>query len=163
MKLPNPQQLDQTLLHSGLGQLGIRVIVGVVMMYHGAQKLFGWFGGGGIEDSAAFFESIGIPFATLNVYLAGGTELLAGGALILGLAVRPAALALAFTMFVAAFTAHSGAFGLMHNGMEYALTLAIVSLGLVALGAGRWSIDRVVAGLLSARRAAAHPPAAALA
>lgn len=126
---------------SGLGQLFTRAMVGVVMTFHGSQKLFGWFGGYGIEGTAGFFEKLGIPFPTLNVYLAGGAEFFGGLLLIVGLFTRPMAAILAFTMFVAAFTAHRGAFALSQGGMEYALTLAVVSLGIALFGAGRLSAD----------------------
>ncbi len=127
---------------SGVGPLLIRSITGVVLAFHGSQKLFGWFGGYGIKGTAGFFEQLGIPFPTLSVIMAGSAEFFGGLLLILGLASRPVAAVLAFTMFVAAFTAHRGAFSLQNNGMEYALTLAIVSLGLVFTGAGRISLDR---------------------
>lgn len=129
---------------SDVGPLLIRVMLGVVFAFHGAQKLFGWFGGYGIEATAGAFESMGIPFPTLNVYLAGGAEFFGGLFLIVGLLTRPWALILAFTMLVASFTAHGSAFSLQHNGMEYALTLAIMSLAMAFIGAGRISLDRTL-------------------
>ncbi len=123
----------------GLGLLFIRVMLGVVFLFHGAQKLFGWFGGHGIEGTAGFFEQLGIPFPTLSVVAAGGAEFFGGLALLLGLGARGAAAILAFTMLVASFTAHSG-FGAAGGGMEYPLTLAIVSLGLALTGPGRLTI-----------------------
>jgi putative oxidoreductase len=129
---------------SDLGPLLIRVMIGVVFAFHGAQKLFGWFGGYGIEGTARAFESLGIPFPTLNVYLAGGAEFFGGLFLIIGLLTRPWALILTFTMIVAVLTAHRSAFSLQHNGMEYALTLGVVSLALAFIGAGRISLDRTL-------------------
>ena len=137
-------RLARTLTASGLGPLLIRGIVGVVFAFHGAQKLFGWFDGGGIAGTAEAFKGLGIPLPTLNAYLAGGAECFGGLLLILGLATRPAALILAFTMAVAIVTVHPDAFSLQNNGMEYALTLGVVSLGLALHGAGVLSVDALL-------------------
>ena len=124
------------------GLLAARSMLGVVGIFHGTQKLFGWFGGGGIEGTAAAFEHLGIPLPTLSVYAAGAAETFGGLALIVGLATRFSALTFGFTMLVAAFSAHWGAFDARNGGMEYPLTLAVFALALVGLGAGRWSLDR---------------------
>ncbi len=120
------------------GLLVIRLMLAVVFVFHGSQKLFGVFGGYGIEGTATFFEQIGMPFPTASVVLAGGTELIGGLLLGLGLLARPAAFALAMTMFVAAFSAHSG-FNSQSGGMEYPLTLAVVSFALAVSGPGRFA------------------------
>lgn len=125
-----------------------RLMLAAVFTFHGAQKLFGLFGGYGIEGTAGFFEQIGIPFPTVSVVLAGGTELVGGFALALGLLARPSALALAMTMFVAAFTAHSG-FNGQAGGMEYPLTLAVVSLALALSGPGRFALRAPMASQVS--------------
>ena len=125
------------------GLLLIRLMIGIVFIYHGGQKLFGIFGGYGIEGTAGFFAQLGIPFPTLSVYLAGGAEFFGGILLILGLLVRPTSLILAVTMLVASFSAHSG-FGIQTGGMEYSLTLAVVSIALVLIGAGDFALDRYV-------------------
>lgn len=127
-----------------LALLLTRVFIGYVFFFHGAQKLFAWFGGYGIEGTAGFFEKIGIPFPVFNVYLAGGTEFFGGLLLILGIKQRLIGVPLAFTMLVAGFTAHSG-FAAQTGGMEYPLTLAVISLALALLGPGDWSL----AGLLN--------------
>ena len=116
------------------------------MSYHGSQKLFAWFGGYGIDGTAGFFDKIGIPLPKLSVYLAGGTEFFGGILLAIGLATRPTATLLAFTMFVACFTVHSSAFGAANNGMEYPLTLAVVSLAYVFTGSGKLAIGRLIPG-----------------
>lgn len=118
------------------GLASMRLILGVVFAFHGAQKLFGWFGGYGIEGTSQFFESIGLPLPTLNVYLAGGAELIGGLALLLGILSRSSAVLLAFTMLVASVTAHSG-FAAAGGGMEFPLTLGVVALGLALTGPGR--------------------------
>ena len=109
MSNPAPNRASITAMDIGL--LLPRLMVGVVMSYHGSQKLFAWFGGYGIDGTAGFFDKIGIPLPKLSVYLAGGTEFFGGILLAIGLATRPTATLLAFTMFVACFTVHSSAFG----------------------------------------------------
>lgn len=113
----------------------IRLLVAVVFIFHGSQKLFGAFGGHGIEGFAGFLASLGIPFPTANAYMAGLTEFVGGLALLSGVGVRVLALPLSFTMLVAAFTAHSG-FDVLKGGNEYPLTLAFVVAGLGLTGAG---------------------------
>ena len=138
-------------LLNDLGLLALRLMIGFVFFFHGAQKLFGIFGGYGIEGTAGFFEGLGIPFPTASVVLAGGTEFLGGLALMSGLGQRLIALPLTVTMLVAAFSAHSGFGG--QDGMEYPLTLAAAALGLGLTGPGRLALG-------PGRRAAevAHTP-----
>jgi len=130
------------------GLLIARGMLGTVFVFHGAQKLFGWWGGYGVEGTAGFFAQLGIPFPTLNVYLAGGAEFFGGLLLIAGLASRISGLALFFTMMVAVITAHPGAFSAQANGMEYPLTLALVSLALALTGPGRVALDSVAVKVL---------------
>ena len=125
---------------SDTGLLLIRAMVGIVFAYHGSQKLFGLFGGGGIAGTAGFFESIGIPLPAVSAVLAGGTEFFGGLALLAGIGSRLAALPLVFTMLVASFTVHGGSFGAQSGGMEYPLTLAVVTAGLALLGPGRFRV-----------------------
>ena len=121
----------------------IRLGVGIVMAAHGAQKLFGWFGGYGLEGTGQFFaENLGLKPGILMAALAGGTEFFGGLLLLVGLLIRPAAAAIAFTMAVAILTAKMGAFFASNNGMEYPLTLLLASLALVIGGAGKASLDR---------------------
>lgn len=118
----------------------IRFMVAVVFMFHGAQKLFGVFGGGGVSGTAEAFAGMGIPMATVSAVLAGAAEFFGGLAFLTGCFQRWAAVPLTFTMLVASFTAHSG-FSMQTGGMEYPLTLAFVSAGLGLTGAGAWSVD----------------------
>lgn len=123
--------------------LPIRLAVGAVMIGHGAQKLFGWWGGHGLQGTANFFaENLGLEPGLLMAALAGGTEFFGGILLILGLLTRPAALLIAGTMAVAILKVHSDAFFLSSNGMEFALTLLLASVALVIGGAGALSVDR---------------------
>ena len=91
---------------AGTAALILRVPVGLILMAHGAQKLFGWFGGNGLAGTAGWLSSIGIEPGYLMAILAGGAEFFGGIALVLGLLTRPAALVAAFTMLVAIFSVH---------------------------------------------------------
>lgn len=123
--------------------LPLRLGVGIVMAAHGAQKLFGWFGGYGLQGTGQFFaENLGLKPGILMAALAGGTEFFGGLLLLAGLLTRPTGLALAFTMLVGIVTAHPDAFFASNNGMEYPLTLLLASLSLAILGGGAFSIDR---------------------
>jgi putative oxidoreductase len=126
--------------------LALRVPAGLIFAAHGAQKLFGWFGGSGLEGTAQWMGSIGLAPGYLMALLAGGAEFFGGLALIAGLFVRPAAAALAFAMLVAIFSVHfdKGLF-VANNGYEFGLALAAVAASLVISGAGSASVDRALA------------------
>lgn len=129
----------------GLDALPLRVGVGVIFAAHGAQKLFGWFDGYGLEGTGAWMASIGIEPGLLMAALAGSTEFFGGLLLIVGLLVRPAAALLAFTMIVAIVTVHlqNGLF-MSNNGYEFGLALLVISIGLLFRGAGSISADRLL-------------------
>ncbi len=130
---------------TGFSPLTLRIPVGVIFAAHGAQKLFGWFGGYGLEDTGQWMASMGLTPGHLMALLAGSTEFFGGLALILGLLVRPAAAALAFTMVIAIFTVHIGnGLFLSNNGYEFGLALLAASVALAISGAGRASIDAVL-------------------
>lgn len=132
---------------NGAGALALRIPVGIIFAAHGAQKLFGWFGGYGLEGTGQFFGSIGLSPGELMALLAGAAEFFGGLALIVGLLVRPAAAALAFAMLVAIFGVHIGkGFFVDKGGIEYALALFAASLALLFSGAGRFSADRAIVG-----------------
>ena len=128
---------------NGAGALALRVPVGVIFAAHGAQKLFGWFGGYGLEGTGQFFGSIGLTPGYLMALLAGLVEFFGGLALVFGVLVRPAAAALAFAMLIAVFAVHwSKGFFASNGGYEYALALLAASVALLLSGAGRFSVDR---------------------
>ena len=85
----------------GLSTVPLRIGAGVIFMAHGAQKLFGWFGGYGLEGTGGWMESIGLAPGYLMALLAGSAEFFGGLFLVLGLLVRPSAVVLAITMLVA--------------------------------------------------------------
>ena len=130
---------------AGYGLTLLRIVVGIIFAAHGSQKLFGWFGGGGLAGTAQWMESIGLAPGTLMAVLAGGTEFLGGLALIVGLLARPAALGLSFTLLVAIFSVHihNGLF-MANNGYEFALALLGGTLAVLFEGAGKLSLDRAI-------------------
>ncbi|MFT7213383.1 MAG: putative oxidoreductase [Granulosicoccus sp.] len=134
----------------GLDTLPLRVGAGVIFAAHGAQKLFGWFGGHGLEGTAGWMTSIGLEPGLLMATMAGGAEFFGGLLLILGLLVRPVALMLAVTMLVAIVTVHlQNGFFLTNNGYEFGLALLAVSISLVFRGAGSLSADRLLQAKLA--------------
>ena len=131
---------------AGLSPLALRIPVGIIFAAHGAQKLFGWFGGYGLEGTGKWMASIGIEPGMLMAALAGGAEFFGGLALLLGLLVRPAAAILGFTMLVAIFSVHIGnGLFMSNNGIEFGLALLAATVSLGISGAGRASIDAVLA------------------
>lgn len=131
--------------NAGWGALALRIPVGIIFAAHGAQKLFGWFGGYGLEGTGQWMDSIGLSPGYLMALMAGGTEFFGGLALIIGLLVRPASAALAFAMLIAIFSVHfqNGLF-MSNNGYEFGLALLAASVSLLFSGAGRASVDRLV-------------------
>jgi len=130
----------------GWAPLALRLPAGIIFAAHGAQKLFGWFGGYGLEGTAQWMASIGLQPGMLMALLAGGAEFFGGLALIAGVLVRPAALALAVTMLVAIFAVHgSNGLFMANDGYEFALSLLAVTVALLLSGAGRLSVDRRLA------------------
>ncbi|MEC8426822.1 MAG: DoxX family protein [Pseudomonadota bacterium] len=129
----------------GFGSLLLRVPVGAVLAAHGAQKLFGWFGGYGLEGTGQWMASVGFEPGYLMALLAGSAEFFGGLALVLGLLTRPAAAVAAFTMLMA-MTVHIGnGMFVSNNGYEFALTLLAASLALVFHGGGKLAIDNLLA------------------
>ena len=139
--------LIKTVLHSnaGFAALVLRVPIGLILAAHGAQKLFAWFGGYGLEGTGQWMASIGLEPGYLMALMAGCAEFFGGLALALGLLTRPAALLTAFTMLIAIFSVHidNGLF-MSNNGYEFGLALLAASVSLLFSGAGRASVDRLV-------------------
>ncbi|UZM16457.1 DoxX family protein [Pseudomonas kielensis] len=132
---------------AGYGLTVLRIVVGVIFAAHGAQKLFGMFGGYGLAGTAQYMESLGLAPGQLMAILAGGTEFFGGLALIIGLLVRPAALGLTFLSLVAIFSVHiSNGLFMSNNGYEFALALLGGSIAVLFEGAGKLSVDRAIAG-----------------
>jgi len=134
-----------TATDTGLNTLPLRLGAGVIFTAHGAQKLFGWFGGNGLEGTAGWMASIGLEPGMLMAVMSGSAEFFGGLLLIAGLLVRPAALVLALTMLVAIVTVHlqNGLF-MSNGGYEFGLALLAISVALMLRGAGSLSADRLL-------------------
>jgi putative oxidoreductase len=125
-----------------LGIALLRLTVGVLFMGHGLQKLKGWFGGHGLEATAAGFENLGLRPGKVQA-TAGGTAETAGGALLAtGLATPVAAGMLSSVMTVAIEKVHkdNGPWN-MNNGYEYNLVMMAALFAIASAGPGPWSLD----------------------
>ena len=131
---------------AGYETLALRFPIGIIFMAHGAQKLFGWFGGYGLEGTGQWMASIGLGPGVAMAFLAGSAEFFGGLFILLGLLTRPAAVALSFTMLVAIFSLHfaNGLF-MANNGYEFGLALLAASVSLAISGAGKFSLDSKIA------------------
>lgn len=136
--------------NAGYSALALRLPIGIIFMAHGAQKLFGWFGGYGLEGTGGWMESIGLAPGFIMALLAGSAEFFGGLFILLGLLTRPAAIALSLTMAVAIFSVHfaNGLF-MSNNGYEFGLALLAASVSLALSGSGRLALDNVLAKKLS--------------
>ena len=131
--------------------LVLRLTLALVFFPHGAQKMLGWFGGYGFTGTMGYFTGQGMPYGVALLPVL--TEFLAPFALAAGLFTRIAALALGFEMIVAALMVHV-ANGFFMNwfgnqkgeGFEYHLMAIGMALALMVQGAGRWSVDQIIAG-----------------
>jgi len=129
----------------------LRVTLGLLIFPHGAQKLFGWFGGYGFSGTMGFFTgTLGIP--ALFAFLAIIAESFGAIGLIVGLTTRIAALGIGATMAVAALVTYSqhgyffmNWFGAQSGeGIEYHLLAVGVAVALMISGGGKWSLDRLL-------------------
>ncbi|HTG71616.1 MAG TPA: DoxX family protein [Candidatus Udaeobacter sp.] len=128
-----------------LGLLVVRLVVGLLFVGHGAQKLFGWFGGYGPKGTGGWLESIGVKPGVAMAIVAGLMELVGGVLFAAGLLTPLAAALIVMTMLVAIVKVH-GQNGLWAtaNGYEYNLVLAAIAIGIALTGAGQFSIDALI-------------------
>jgi putative oxidoreductase len=128
-----------------LAMLVLRVVVGGLFAAHGAQKLFGSFGGHGIAGTGQFFEGLGLRPGERHARLAGLGEFGGGLLLILGLLTPLGAAALIGVMTVAILTVHAAkGWQATEGGYEYNVVLGAVAFALAAAGPGAWSIDHAI-------------------
>jgi putative oxidoreductase len=126
------------------GLLLLRVVVGGTVFAHGAQKLFGWFGGHGLRGTAHFFGSMGWRAPLLMAFLAGLGEA-SGLAFAAGFLTPLAALGIATVMLNAIFAVHAkNGFFNGDGGLEFPLTLATVAVAVAAIGPGRFALDDAI-------------------
>lgn len=134
-----------TKTEQSISPLSLRIVAGIIFTAHGAQKLFAWFGGYGLEGTGQWMESIGLAPGYLMALMAGSAEFFGGLFLIFGLLTRPTSFILAITMAVAIFSVHidNGLF-MTANGYEFSLALLAISISLLCSGAGKLSLDQVI-------------------
>jgi putative oxidoreductase len=124
------------------GLLILRLVVGLGLAAHGAQKLFGWFGGYGLTGTGQFLEQLGFRPGRAQAALAGTAELVGGLFLAAGFLTPAAAAAVVAVMLVAAVSAHAPKGFFAHNGgYEYTLVLGAAALALAFTGPGSISVD----------------------
>lgn len=125
-----------------LALLVLRLVVGLLFVGHGTQKLFGAFGGGGLESTAGMFDSIGLRPGWLHARAAGTAEFLGGALLALGLFTPFAAAALVGVMVAAIITVHApNGIWNTNQGYEFNLVLIAAVFALAGIGEGSWSLD----------------------
>jgi putative oxidoreductase len=164
-----------------LALLVLRLVVGLLFVGHGAQKLFGVFGGGGLDGTAGMFEKLELRPAWFHARVAGTAEFAGGLLIALGLFTPFAAAVLVGVMTTAIIRVHfpNGIWN-TNRGYEYNLVIIAVVFALAGIGAGSWSLDNAfgfdlhgviwaiaalavgiiggVASVLSGRIAAGHEP-----
>ncbi|WP_153733368.1 DoxX family protein [Sporosarcina obsidiansis] len=128
-----------------LGLLIIRVVIGLLFAAHGAQKLFGWFGGYGLAGTGGWMESLGLKPGKTMALVAGLSELIGGLLLMVGFLTPLAALLIAGTMVMAIAKVHlpNGLWSTA-NGYEYNLVILAVVIGLALTGAGQYALDALL-------------------
>lgn len=120
----------------------VRFFTGILLVPHGGQKLFGWFGGN-ITATAGFFEKIGLVPGLPLAYLVAATEFFGGLAIALGFLTRIGAAGNVILLAVATFHVHL-ANGLFWNkgGFEYPLLWMVLCIAIFIKGGGDMSVDR---------------------
>ncbi|MCW2960959.1 MAG: oxidoreductase [Thermoleophilia bacterium] len=132
------------LVDVSLGLLLLRIVFGLAIAAHGAQKLFGWWDGPGIEGFAGWLGSMGVRSPRVAATMAGLSEFVGGLLLALGLAMPVAALLITAVMLTAIATVHwSSGFWSASGGYEYNLAIVAVAIAVATTGPGRYSLDRV--------------------
>lgn len=125
-----------------LGLLIVRFIVGLAFAAHGAQKLFGWFGGYGPKGTGGWFESIGIKPGLLAAVIIGMVEFFGGILFTLGLFTSVVAILLAITMVGAIIKVHAkNGFWNTSNGYEFNLIPITIFIAIALIGPGSYSLD----------------------
>ena len=128
-----------------IGLLLIRLVVGGTLAAHGAQKLFGWFGGFGIAGTGGWLESMGFRPGKLQAAVSGLSEFGGGLLLAAGLLTPLGAAAIAGVMLVAIVTVHfdKGFFN-GSGGYEFNAVLAVTAIALAFTGPGELSLDNAL-------------------
>lgn len=131
-----------------LAVLGVRTALGATIAAHGAQKLFGWFGGGGIEGTGKAFHSMGYRPGQNMALVAGVSEAVGGTALALGFGTPGGAAAVAGAMGVAAELHKPNGFFNTNGGYEYPALIGLTAMSLIVSGPGKVSMDHATGHVL---------------
>ena len=124
------------------GLLVLHAVIGLFFVGHGSQKLFGAFGGHGLDGTAGFFESLGLRPGRFHAAAAGLSELVGGALLAIGLLLPLAAALIVATMGAAIITVHRDKGPWVTNGgWELNAAYAVASVALASTGGGEWSLD----------------------
>ncbi|MER7468662.1 DoxX family protein [Streptomyces sp. NPDC097981] len=126
-----------------VGLLVLRPGVGLIMFISGTQKLFGWFGGGGIKVTGGYFAKAGYPASEAMAVIAGLTETLGGVGVILGL-VTPLAAAGIFGVVINAMDVKWTGAILGPEGIEFEVLLAVAAASIALAGPGRYAVDHYI-------------------
>lgn len=130
---------------ASLGLLIVRLLVGLTFAAHGTQKLFGWFGGGGIAGTGGFFDSLGIKPGKPMAILAGLGEFGSGLLFAAGLLTPLAAEGIVFVMIVAIATVSGrNGYWITSNGWEYSAVLIVVAICVALTGPGAYALDALL-------------------
>jgi putative oxidoreductase len=128
-----------------IGLLILRVALGAIMAAHGVQKLFGWFGGPGVERTTGMATALGFRPARFHAWLVGLAESIGGVLVALGLLTPLGAAAIAGVMLVAIPTVHwSKGFFTGNGGYEFNLLIAAAAVALGFTGPGIVSVDHLI-------------------
>ncbi|MBI4610743.1 MAG: DoxX family protein [Candidatus Rokubacteria bacterium] len=128
----------------GTACLVLRLVLGVIMVPHGMQKLFAAFGGPGLGPTADFFVKIGLVPGLFWAWVAGLVEFAGGICLVVGFLTRVAAFLVAVQMATAVLKVHVPGFFVDRGGMEFALALGALAVAVLLLGGGPLSVDRAI-------------------
>lgn len=137
--------------NSDLGLLALRLGLGGTLVAHGAQKLFGAFGGGGIEGTAGAMHAMGFRPGKQNAVIAGLSEAAGGAALALGLATPVGGAAAAAAMTAASFVHKPNGFFATSGGFEFPAVLGLASAALAIGGPGKYSLDTATGNVFNKR------------
>ena len=146
---PKPIVPPLASIHKSLAWLAypiVRIFAGLVLVPHGAQKLFGWFDGPGLAATAGFFENVvGVSPGLFWASLVGGVEFFGGLLIAVGLLTRVAGIMATAVLWIGFFTVHlANGFFIGNGGYEFIMLWAVVMTAITLKGGGRLSIDSAI-------------------